>query len=101
MSYKITSDCLNCGACESECPNGAIGPGADTSIIDPARCTECVGFSASPACASTCPSEAIIPDPAHKETEAELIARAVALHPEKTDLKAKAASGSFPSHFRS
>jgi ferredoxin len=24
MALKITEDCINCGACEPECPNGAI-----------------------------------------------------------------------------
>lgn len=28
MAIKITSDCINCGACEPECPNNAIYEGA-------------------------------------------------------------------------
>jgi ferredoxin len=24
MAIKITEDCINCGACEPECPNGAV-----------------------------------------------------------------------------
>ena len=24
MAIKITDDCINCGACEPECPNNAI-----------------------------------------------------------------------------
>ena len=27
MAIKITSDCINCGACEPECPNNAIYEG--------------------------------------------------------------------------
>ncbi len=27
MALKITDDCINCGACESECPNTAIYEG--------------------------------------------------------------------------
>ncbi|WP_185850887.1 4Fe-4S binding protein [Blattabacterium cuenoti] len=27
MSIKITEECINCGACESECPNNAIYEG--------------------------------------------------------------------------
>lgn len=27
MAIKITDDCINCGACEPECPNNAIYPG--------------------------------------------------------------------------
>ena len=29
MAIKITDECINCGACEPECPNGAIYAGAD------------------------------------------------------------------------
>lgn len=29
MAIKITDDCINCGACEPECPNTAIYEGAD------------------------------------------------------------------------
>lgn len=29
MSIKITDDCINCGACEPECPNNAIYKGGD------------------------------------------------------------------------
>jgi ferredoxin len=28
MAIKITEECINCGACEPECPNGAIYEGA-------------------------------------------------------------------------
>jgi len=100
MAYSITSDCINCGACEPECPNEAIREGADAYVVDAARCTECVGFNDKVACAAVCPTDACVADPKMKETEAQLIARAVALHPEKADLKAKAASGKFPSHLR-
>lgn len=29
MALKITDECINCGACESECPNNAIYEGSD------------------------------------------------------------------------
>lgn len=29
MAIKITEDCINCGACEPECPNGAIFANGD------------------------------------------------------------------------
>merc|ERR1711916_95952 len=44
MATHITDDCINCGACEPECPNQAISEGEEYYVIDPARCTECVGF---------------------------------------------------------
>ena len=35
MAIKITEDCINCGACEPECPNNAIYEmGAGWSIAD-------------------------------------------------------------------
>ncbi|MGB9005042.1 MAG: 4Fe-4S binding protein, partial [Candidatus Aminicenantales bacterium] len=43
MAYMITEECINCGACEPECPNQAISAGDALYIIDPNRCTECVG----------------------------------------------------------
>lgn len=36
MAYKIVaSQCSVCGACEFECPNGAISLKRDTYVIDP------------------------------------------------------------------
>ena len=55
MAYKISDDCISCGACEPECPNAAIKEGDTTFVIDPAKCTECVGSNPSPKCAETCP----------------------------------------------
>jgi ferredoxin len=35
MALKITEDCINCGACEPECPNNAIYEGGvEWSIAD-------------------------------------------------------------------
>ena len=36
MAYKITDECISCGACEPECPNEAISEGDEIYIIDPA-----------------------------------------------------------------
>jgi ferredoxin len=36
MSYKITDECISCGACEPECPNEAITEGETIYVIDPA-----------------------------------------------------------------
>ena len=44
MATYITEECINCGACEPECPNEAISEGDDIYVIDPKLCTECVGF---------------------------------------------------------
>ncbi len=60
MAYKITDDCNSCGACEPECPNHAISEGADYYVIDPVKCTECVGFNPKPQCADVCPVDACV-----------------------------------------
>ena len=50
MALKITDQCINCDVCEPECPNGAISHGREIYVIDPARCTECVGHFDKPQC---------------------------------------------------
>jgi ferredoxin len=82
MATHITDECINCGACEPECPNEAISEGDDKYVIDPNLCTECVGFHGYEACQSVCPVECCLPDPNVRETEDELYARAKRLHPE-------------------
>ena len=32
MAFKITDDCIACGACEAECPVGAISCGACADV---------------------------------------------------------------------
>lgn len=86
MAYKITEECITCGACVSECPNEAIyEPGIPWSLngqsygegdsapsgakgfysdeyyyIVPDKCTECEGFYDEPQCVTNCPSEAVV-----------------------------------------
>ncbi len=94
MATMITSDCINCGACEPECPNNAISQGDPVYIIDPKLCTECVGFHDYEACAAVCPVDVCVTDPNNVESEEVLISRARALHPE-TDF-----GSTFQSRFR-
>src|SRR5437870_3003245 len=100
MATVITSECINCGACEPECPNTAIYQGGvewqapdgsmhaaisnDIFYIVPEKCTECVGFYDQEACAKVCPVDCCVPDPERPESEAALLVRARALHPDKT-----------------
>ena len=98
MSTLITEECINCGACDPECPNSAIYEGgaqwdtngdshpplkADYFYIVPEKCTECVGFFDQEQCAAVCPVDCCVPDPDIPETEEQLIARARQLHPDR------------------
>ncbi len=116
MALMITDECINCGACEPECPNNAIYEGGvewaiadgtkvrgkyqllDGRVVDaeerqpplsedhyyivPDKCTECKGFYDEPQCASVCPVDCCVPDPNHRETEEELLAKKKRLHGE-------------------
>ena len=56
MATHITSDCINCGACEPECPNEAISEGDEIYVIDPELCTEPARPSAPSSAASPIPA---------------------------------------------
>ncbi len=84
MAYKITEECISCGACEPECPNQAISEGDSAYKIDPAKCTECVGAYDSSKCVEICPVEACKPDEGRKETKDQLLAKWKKLHPGET-----------------
>jgi ferredoxin len=81
MAYLINEDCISCGACEPECPNQAIKEGSTIYVIDPARCTECVGSHPASRCVEVCPVDSPKPDPGHKESREQLLAKWKALHP--------------------
>ncbi len=53
MAHKISSECINCGACEVECPVNAISERDGVRVIDSEICIDCG------ACAGACPVEAI------------------------------------------
>jgi len=84
MAYKITEDCISCGACAPECPNQAIREGESVYVIDPDKCTECVGSFSSSKCAEVCPVEAPKPDESRKESRDALLAKWKKLHPGQT-----------------
>ena len=101
MAIMITEECINCGACEPECPNTAIYEGGvnwelagtnygegdaapsgatgffsnDFFFIVPDKCTECKGFHDEPQCAAVCPVACCVPDPNHVEDEETLLKR--------------------------
>ena len=73
MSLKINELCVNCDVCEPVCPNKAISQGETIYVIDPARCTECVGHFDEPQCVVVCPVECI--DPGDTESHDDLLAK--------------------------
>ncbi|MCX7890990.1 MAG: YfhL family 4Fe-4S dicluster ferredoxin [Burkholderiales bacterium] len=89
MALMITDACINCDVCEPECPNEAISQGDEIYLIDPERCTECVGHFETPQCREVCPVDCIPADPRRVESRAELIAKYERL----TAAKRKAAAG--------
>jgi ferredoxin len=82
MAYLINDDCTACGICITECPNDAISEGDPIYVINPALCTECVGFYDEPQCVSVCPVEAIQLDPDHKESKEALLEKKKKIHGE-------------------
>ena len=114
MAIIITEECINCGACEPECPHNAIYEGGvewrlsdgtsikgkvttptgnsydadstnepnatDVYYIVSDKCTECKGFHDEPQCASVCPVDCCVDDPAHRESEELLLAKKDFLH---------------------
>lgn len=104
MAIKITDDCINCEACEPECPNNAIyapeeawrlsdgtslkdsseredGGFSDESFyIATDKCTECIGFHDEPQCAAVCPVDCCVDDEDFPESEEELMSKKERLH---------------------
>ena len=84
MAYKITDECISCGACEPECQNEAISEGETIYVIDPDKCSECVGNFESPKCVEICPVDCCVADPEHEESREALLEKWKKLHPGET-----------------
>lgn len=79
MALMITDDCINCDVCEPVCPNNAISEGIEYYVIDPLKCTECVGHFDEPQCQVVCPVACIPHDPNWPESREELLEKSIAL----------------------
>ncbi len=75
MALMITDACINCDVCEPECPNNAISAGEEIYVIDPQRCTECVGHHDKPQCVVVCPVDCIPLNPDFVESKEDLHAK--------------------------
>jgi ferredoxin len=110
MATMITEECINCGACEPECPNTAIYAGGtqyelngamhdalsnDFYYIVPEKCTECVGHFDQEQCAAVCPVDCCVPNPNQVETEDQLLAKAKQLHPDRQFAELSAATSKY------
>ena len=85
MALKITDECIDCDVFEPACPNQAISMGPEYYVIDPNRCTECVGHFDEPQCAVLCPVACIPKDPAHAESFETLMQKYIRLQAVATD----------------
>jgi NAD-dependent dihydropyrimidine dehydrogenase PreA subunit len=56
VSYRVTEECILCGACQAECPEDAIAEGGDRFVINPGACSDCGS------CAEVCPVGACVPE---------------------------------------
>ena len=83
MALIITDECINCDVCEPECPNEAISQGDGIYIINPDKCTECVGHFDEPQCRAICPVDCIPNDPTRVESQQQLMQKYTALVAQK------------------
>ncbi|MGH8728434.1 MAG: YfhL family 4Fe-4S dicluster ferredoxin [Burkholderiales bacterium] len=83
MALIITDECINCDVCEPECPNEAISAGEEIYVINPARCTECVGHYERPQCVEVCPVDCIPLNPDFVESKEALYQKYLELTAQK------------------
>ena len=52
MAFKISDECISCGACTDACPVGCISEGDGKYVINADECISCGS------CADACPVDA-------------------------------------------
>jgi ferredoxin len=81
MALLINENCTACDACKPVCPNEAISAGNPIYVIDPFKCTECVGAEDEPQCRLVCPvTDCIVDHPEYRETREQLLEKYQSLH---------------------
>lgn len=80
MALLIDDNCTACDACTPVCPNDSISVGDPYYVIDPLRCTECVGAEDEPQCKLVCPADCIVQHPDFVEAHEALQAKYESLH---------------------
>jgi ferredoxin len=62
MAHKIVADeCTGCAACEDVCPSHAISQKGAVFVINPVKCTDCVGKYDTSQCVEACEPGCIFP----------------------------------------
>lgn len=59
MAMVIAGECIGCGVCLEECPEGAVSEGDEGFYIDSDICNECEGLEMAQ-CVQVCPVDCII-----------------------------------------
>ncbi|MCX7835112.1 MAG: 4Fe-4S binding protein [bacterium] len=59
MPHYITEDCINCGACEPECPTNSISQGEVIYVINEETCNDCIDQEGGSKCVAVCPVDCI------------------------------------------
>ncbi len=75
MAHMITAECVNCSACERECPVQAIHAEADQYVIDVDVCVDCEGYFETARCKWACPVNACVPERDSYQYKARTVAR--------------------------
>jgi ferredoxin len=81
MAIKITEECINCGACEPECPNNAIYEGGvEWAVSDGTTVKGMFTLMDGTQVDADCPVDCCVPDEMYVETVDQLMAKKDKMH---------------------